>query len=96
MSTKKTRKQYTPEFKAEATKLVLEQGLSRAQAARDLGVAESVLGRWVQLAERDQQPGALTTDEREELRQLRKQVRVLRTEREILKKAAAFFAKESL
>lgn len=96
MSTKKTRKQYTPEFKAEAAKLVLEQGLSRAQAARDLGVAESVLGRWVQLAERDQQPGALTADEREELRQLRKQVRVLRTEREILKKAAAFFAKESL
>ncbi len=96
MSTKKTRKQYTPEFKAEAVKLVLEQGLSRAQAARDLGVPESVLGRWVQLAERDQQPGALTIGEREELKQLRKQVRVLRTEREILKKAAAFFAKESL
>ena len=96
MATKKKRKQYTPEFKAEAAKLVLEQGLSRAQAARDLGVAESVLGRWVQVAERDQQPGALTVEERAELKQLRKQVKVLRTEREILKKAAAFFAKESL
>ena len=96
MSMKKTRKQYTPEFKAEAAKLVLVEGLSRAQAARDLGVPESVLGRWVQLAERDVQPGALTTEERAELKELRKQVKVLRTEREILKKAAAFFAKESL
>ncbi len=96
MATKKKRRQYTREFKAEAAKLVLEQGLTRAQAARDLGVPESVLGRWVHLAERDAQPGALTTDERDELKRLRKQVKVLRTEREILKKAAAFFAKESL
>ena len=95
MSMKKTRKQYTPEFKAEAAKLVLEQGLSRAQAARDLGVAESVLGRWVQSAERDSLPGALTREERAELKALRKENRVLRTEREILEQAAVFFAKEN-
>jgi len=75
--------------------LVLEQGLSRAQASRDLGVAESVLGRWVQVAERDNRPGALTAEEREELKRLRKENKVLRTEREILKRAAAFFAKET-
>lgn len=95
MATKKKRRKYSKEFKAEAVKLVLEQGLTRAQASRDLGVAESVLGRWVQLAERDAQPGGLTAEEREELKRLRKEVRILRTEREILKKAAAFFAKET-
>ena len=95
MAMKKKRRKYSKEFKAEAVKLVLEQGITRAQASRDLGVAESVLGRWVQLAERDAQPGAITAEEREELRRLRKEVKVLRTEREILKKAAAFFAKET-
>ena len=95
MATKKKRRKYSKEFKAEAVKLVLEQGLTRAQASRDLGVAESVLGRWGQLAERDAQPGGLTAEEREELKRLRKEVRILRTEREILKKAAAFFAKET-
>lgn len=95
MATKKKRRKYSREFKAEAVKLVLEQGLTRAQASRDLGVAESVLGRWVQLAERDAQPGAITAEEREELKRLRKENKVLRTEREILKKAAAFFAKET-
>lgn len=95
MATKKKRRKYSKEFKAEAVKLVLEQGLTRAQASRDLGVAESVLGRWVQLAERDAQPGAITAEEREELKRLRKEVKILRTEREILKKAAAFFAKET-
>jgi len=95
MATKKRRRKYSSEFKAEAVKLVLEQGLSRAQASRDLGVAESVLGRWVQVAERDNRPGALTAEEREELKRLRKENKVLRTEREILKRAAAFFAKET-
>ncbi len=47
---RKKRRQYSTEFKAEAVKLVLEQGLSRAQASRDLGVTESVLCRWVQVA----------------------------------------------
>ena len=95
MATKKKRRKYSKEFKAEAVKLVLEQGLTRAQASRDLGVAESVLGRWVQLVEGNAQPGAITVEEREELKRLRKENKVLRMEREILKKAAAFFAKET-
>jgi transposase len=99
MSTKKqkkrNRRQHTPEFKTEAVKLVLEQGLTRAEASRDLGVHSSVLGRWVNAAERDGQPGALSSEERDELRRLRRENKVLRMEREILKKAAVFFAKES-
>ena len=91
----KSRRQHTPEFKAEAIKLVLEQGLSRADASRDLGIHPTVLGRWVNAAERERQPGAITAEEREELKRLRRENKVLRTEREILKKAAAFFAKES-
>ncbi len=99
--TKKTKKsardrrQYSAEFKAEAVKLVQEQGLSRAQVARDLGVAASMVGRWVLDAEAQALPGALSPSEREELRRLRRENKVLRTEREILKKAAAFFARES-
>ena len=62
MTTKTKRRKFTREFKAEAVKLLLEQGLTRAQASRDLGVTESVLGRWVLLAERDAVPGAATAD----------------------------------
>lgn len=91
-----SRRRYTPEFKAEAVKLVLEKGLSQAEAARDLGVAESVLGRWVQVAREADGPGALSAQERDELARLRREVSVLRKERDILKKAAAFFAKETL
>jgi transposase len=91
------RRAHTPEFKAEAVKLVLKNGLSRAQASRDLGVSESVLGRWVQRAkEAIDPPDGLTGQEREELKQLRRENSVLRMEREILKKAAAFFARETL
>ena len=91
-----TRKKYTPEFRAEAVKLVLEGGLSRAQAARDLGVGESVLGRWVARAEEFARPEALSETEHRELKRLRQENRILRKEREILKNAAAFFAKEIL
>lgn len=96
MASKRQRKRYTPEFKAEAVKLVLEEGLSRAQAARDLGVSESVYGRWVALAMESSRPEALSAAERSELKRLRKENKVLRKEREILKKASAFFAKEIL
>jgi transposase len=66
--------------------------------ARDLDVGASVLGRWVEQKRADQgrgNRGTLTTEEKEELARLRKEVRELRMERDILKKAAAFFAKES-
>ena len=90
------RRKYTPEFKAEAVKLVLEAGLTQAQASRDLGVAESVLGRWLRAARVAAHPAALSEAERAELARLRKEVNVLRKERDILKKAAAFFAREIL
>ena len=91
-----SRRQYTPEFKAEAVKLVTEKGLTQAEAARDLGVAESVLGRWMQSVRRTASPDALSGQERDELAQLRRENGILRKERDILKKAAAFFAKEIL
>lgn len=94
------RRAFTPEFKQEAVKLVLEQGLTAAQAARDLGVGENVLGRWLQLArdgvEKSRAGEVLTESEHGELKRLRSENAVLRKEREILKKAAAFFAKETL
>ena len=94
------RRAFTPEFKQEAVKLVLEQGLTAAQAARDLGVGEIVLGRWLQLArdgvEKSRAGEVLTESEHGELKRLRSENAVLRKEREILKKAAAFFAKETL
>ena len=95
---KRVRRKFTDEFKMRAVDLVLKQGLSVAQVARDLGIYESSLGNWVKQAKADQgkgPPGALTTAELAELRALRKEVKVLREERDILKKAAAFFAKEN-
>ena len=93
---KRTRRSFSEEFKAGAVRLVLEQGKTVAAAARDLDLTESSLRNWVERARADRgkgKPGALTTAEREELTQLRRENRELRTEREILKKAAAFFAK---
>jgi transposase len=74
---------------------VLDEGKSVPSVARDLDLTESNLREWVRRAEADRTKGrtGLTTAEREELARLRKEVRELRTEREILKKAAAFFAK---
>ena len=95
---KRPRRSFTDEFKAGAVRLVLEEGKPIPQVARDLDLTESTLRIWVERARTDRgqgKPGALTTEEREELRRLRKEVRELRMEREILKKAAAFFARES-
>ncbi len=95
---KRTRRSFTEEFKAGAVRLVLEEGKTVAAAARDLDLTESSLRTWVEQARADQgrgRPGALTTAEREELTRLRKENRILQEEREILKKAAAFFAKQS-
>ena len=94
---RKKRRRFSPEFKLEAVKLVQEGSVSIAQAARDLGIYETSLRRWIKQYEIDQgqgPAGALTTAEKEELRRLRREVRTLRMEREILKKATAFFAKE--
>ena len=95
----KTRKTYTKEFKEDAVRLVTEQGYNRSEAARNLGIDRGMLGRWIKELEDDGSEafrghGKLTTDQ-EELRRLREENRRLKLEREILKKAAAFFAKES-
>jgi transposase len=95
---RRPRRIHTAEFKAEAVKLVVEKGLSNTRVAKDLDVAVSSVGQWVEQARADggkSKRGTLTTDEKEELARLRKENRVLRVERDILKKAAAFFAKEN-
>ena len=91
-----TRPMYPPEFKAEAVRLVHGSDKSLSTLAKDLGVADQTLRNWVLQAETHSGVReSLTSDERGELRQLRREVRTLRQEREILKKAAAFFARES-
>jgi transposase-like protein len=95
---RRKRRAFTREFKAETVRLVVEGGRSIAEVARDLDLTESALRLWVHQAEVDAgrgKPGELTTAEREELQRLRREVKTLRLEREILKKAAAFFAKEN-
>jgi transposase len=94
----RSRRSYTDEFKAGAVALVLSEGKTVAQVARDLDLTETSLRNWVERARADRgkgKPGVLTTVEKEELSRLRKEVRELKQERDILKKAAAFFAKES-
>jgi len=91
----RTKPQYPPEFKTEAVRLVHSSGRSISQIAKELGVSGNSLRTWIKQAEIDQgQREGFTTDEREELRKLRREVKVLRQERDFLKKAAAFFARE--
>jgi transposase len=94
-----SKKTYTPEFKQEAVRLVTEQGYKVTEAARNLGINPSVLTRWKsQLASEGTNafPGkGRLTSEKEELQRLRKENQRLKMERDILKKAAAFFANES-
>jgi transposase len=94
MGKKRNYKTYSKEFKEEAVALVHEQGYSVPEAAKSLGVAPNLLYRWKQKIEDERQGKALSEDEREELKKLRKEVKNLRMEKEILKKASAFFAKE--
>ena len=92
------RRSFTPEYKAEAISLVRGAEKSIGAISRDLSLTESAVRRWVSQSEVDAGRGDvknLTTAEREELGQLRRENRQLRMEREILKKATAFFAKES-
>jgi transposase-like protein len=94
---RRARRQFTGEFKASAVRLVLDEGKTVGAVARDLDLTETALRAWVKRARADRTHGrtGLTTAEREELTRLRKEVRILAEEREILKKAAAFFAKQS-
>lgn len=94
---RRQRRSFTDEFRAGAVRLVLEEGKTVAQVARDLDLTESALGLWVKHARADRTKGrtGLTTAERDELAKLKKEVRELRMERDLLKKAAAFFARES-
>ncbi len=99
MTQKRSYKQYPKEFKDEAVALVLDQGYSVPEAAKSLGIAPSMLYKWKELYEQQAEGQALAEDEREELKRLRKEVKELRMEKDILKKASVgmlhhFFAKE--
>ena len=95
-----TRRQFSREFKLEAARLVKERGVAVAQAARDLDVHENVLRKWIRELAGDAQqafPGkGVMKPEQAEIERLRKEVAKLKMERDILKKAAAYFAKDSL
>lgn len=95
-----TRRQFSREFKVEAVKLVTERGVAVAQAARDLDVHETWLRAWMRELTADSQQAfsgkGVMKPEQAEIERLRKEVAKLKMERHILKKAAAFFAKESM
>jgi transposase len=97
--TERMRKQYTAEFKIEAVELVAKQGYTIAEAARSLGIRPTLLGRWRQEYLNDAENAFPGTghqgSDAEELKRLREENHRLKLEKEILKKAAAFFAKES-
>ena len=94
--TTETRKRssYTEDFKREAVALVTEQGYKIAEAARSLDIGANLLGRWRRQFEEEAGGARLDADERDELRRLRRENRQLRMEKEILKKASQYFAKE--
>jgi transposase-like protein len=93
---RRPRRRFDDDFKAQTIRLVLDEGKSVGSVARDLDLTETALREWVKRARADRTHGktGLTTAEREELARLRKENRILREEREILRKAAAFFATE--
>jgi transposase len=99
MNEKRKRPKYTKEFREDAVKLVTEQGYSSNEAGRRLGISQSNISRWVREYRQEQEDmadGGVTRKELEnKIRRLEKENRRLEMEREILKKAAAFFAKES-
>jgi transposase len=92
---RRVRREFSEEFKKGAVRLVLDEGRTIGGVARELDLTASSLAQWVKHTRADRTKGktGLTTEEREELARLRKENRELRLEREILKKAAAFFAK---
>jgi transposase len=93
---KRPRRSFTREFKAEVVALVHQDGNTAASVARDLDLTETAVREWVRQADVDDgRRDGLTTTERQELARLRKENRVLREERDILKRATAFFARET-
>ena len=93
---KRPRRAFTPEFKAEVVELCRRGDRSVGQVARDLDLTETAVRAWVHQADVDAgRRHGLTTEERQELARLRKENRILREERDILKRATAFFAKET-
>jgi transposase len=93
--TKRHRRKFTDEFKAETVKVIQTSGRTVGSVARELSIGETAVRRWVKQAEASGSADTLTVDERSELQRLRKQNQELRMEKEILRKATAFFAKES-
>ena len=91
---KKKRRKYTKEFKEEAVRLISEEGYSYAEAGRNLGVNPNLLSRWKREFEGIELAPGSAAAMQAELKRLRKENKRLKMEREILKKAAAFFAKE--
>lgn len=97
-TTKRTIQQYSPELRSEAVRLVLEHGLKQGEAAQRLSVPKGTIANWVAAAKQGRGPvsGARTAHELEsEIARLRRELAEVKQEREILKKAAAYFAKES-
>ena len=86
---------HSNEFKMEAVRLAQSDGMSVGRAARDLGISESVLRDWIKKFGTRPGVARVTPDEREELMRLRRELRIVKEERDILKKATAFFARES-
>ncbi len=91
------RKSYTPKYRQDAAHLVIDTGRTIVEVAREIGVGEQLLGRWVAIerSRMDDPPEAVDVNERAELERLRREVAELRMDREFLKKAAAFFATEN-
>jgi transposase len=91
------RRFFPPEYKAEVVELIRTTGKTVGQVARELDLTETAVREWVKRADLDagRRSDGLTTAERDELRRLRREVRDLREEREILRKAAVFFARET-
>ncbi len=93
---RRARRRFSPEFRAEAVELVRRSEKPLCQIAKELDLTRSALERWVQQAQEEEAGSrALDVDERAELERLRKEISEVRMERDFLKKAAAFFAKES-
>ena len=91
------RKKYAAEFKREAVRLASQAGVSRAQVAQELGLNVTMLARWVREAQEgrwDMAPGKPLRSEQQELERLRRELKRVTTERDILKKAVGYFAKE--